>query len=386
MRGWTRHRWLRRVALGALGLVALVLAVFGWALLSTDSSTVARAMIWMEADIGDQGRFPARAIPAGDAASPLPTAEENRDVADVADELLAETETQAFVVVHAGRVVYERYFDDSDRGTLHTSFSVAKPVVSALVGIAIEEGSIGEVDDPVTDYVPELEERDERFEAVTLRHLLTMSSGIRYEEGGGPWPSGDDTHTYYGVDLREVALERSEVEGPPGRDWHYNNYNPLLLGLVIERATGMSVAEYTSSRLWGPMGAADDATWSLDSEDSGFEKMESGFNATARDYARFGLLFLDGGRSGGERVIPSDWVRASTTTWSETDYANRFGYFWWVDGERPTSFYGLGNYGQYVYVAPAADTVIVRTGADWGLDNDGWLDAFREISDRLEAG
>ena len=381
MRGLMRHRWLRRLALAALALAALAAAVFGWAFVSTDSSTVARALIWMEADVGDQDRFPARPIPAGEAARPLPARPEPR--LRFLDDLLAETGTQAFVVVHRGRVAYERYLDGSDRGTLHTSFSVAKPFVSALVGIAIGEGAIGGVDDPVTDYVPELAERDGRFEAVTLRDLLSMSSGIRYEEGGGFWPGGDDTYTYYGVDLREVALERTEVAGQPGQEWRYNNYNPLLLGLVLERATGTPVAEYASTRLWRPLGAADDATWSLDSEDSGFEKMESGVNATARDYARFGLLFLDGGRGGGERVVPADWVRSSTTAQMATDSDDDYGYFWWVDGERARSFYGLGNYGQYVYVAPEADAVVVRTGSDWGIDNEDWLGVFRDVTDRL---
>jgi CubicO group peptidase (beta-lactamase class C family) len=131
--------------------------------------------------------------------------------------------------------------------------------------------------------------------AITLRDLLTMSSGIRYREGGFTSPLGDDTYTYYGVDLRDVALNRVRIVGPPGVSWQYNNYHPLLLGLVLERATGMPVSEYMATRLWQPLGAEADATWSLDSEDSGFEKMESGLNATPVDYARFGLLFLHDG-------------------------------------------------------------------------------------------
>jgi len=346
----------------------------------------------MESDVGDQHRFPARPIPAGERASRLPAGGEAELLAPdldadgratVLDGLLRETDTHAFAVAHEDRLVYERYFGGSDRGTLETSFSVAKSFVSTLVGIAIEEGLIRGVDDPVTDYLPELAVRDPRFERITLRDLLTMSSGLRYSEPDLPWPWSDDTYTYYGVDLREVALERSEVEGPPGQKWHYNNYNPLLLDLVLERATGMSVSDYMATRLWQSLGAGSDATWNLDSERSGFEKMESGLNATAVAYARFGLLFLHGGRWKGKRVVSEEWVRAATAAQTTTDYDNAYGYFWWVDAERPRNFYAFGKYGQYIYVAPDADAVIVRTGSDWGVDNQTWLAIFRNVSDQL---
>jgi CubicO group peptidase (beta-lactamase class C family) len=194
---------------------------------------------------------------------------------------------------------------------------------------------------------------------------------------------GDDTYTYYGVDLRKEALERTEIEQPPGERWHYNNYNPLLLGLVLERATGTTVSDYMARTLWQPLGAAADASWSLDSERSRFEKMESGVNATARDYARFGLLFLHGGAWNGRRIVPQGWVHAATTAQTPTDHANPYGYFWWVDGRRRDRFYALGNYGQYIYVDPVASVVVVRLGSDWGFGNERWLATFRRISNDL---
>jgi CubicO group peptidase (beta-lactamase class C family) len=254
--------------------------------------------------------------------------------------------------------------------------------LSTLVGIAIEEGAIGGVDDPVTDYLPELAERDERFGQITLRHLLTMSSGLRYDEHSGPVPWGDDISTYYGTDLRDVGLNDSQIVEDPGTTWLYNNYNPLLLGMVLERATGMPVAEYMSTRLWRPLGAEEDATWSLDSEHSGFEKMESGLNAAAVDYARFGLLFLHGGQWNDAQVVPMSWVD-SATAGDATDPAGFYQYFWWVDDERSDRFYALGNLGQYIYVAPDAGVVIVRNGREWGTENDTWLDTFRTIADEL---
>jgi CubicO group peptidase (beta-lactamase class C family) len=154
----------------------------------------------------------------------------------------------------------------------------------------------------------------------------------------------------------------------------------LLLGLVLERATGMPVSAYMATRLWRPLGAEADATWNLDSERSGFEKMESGLNATPVDYARFGQLLLHNGEWNGTRVVSKAWVRAATALDTDTDPADFSQYFWWVDVERPGRFYALGNYGQYIYVAPDADAdadaVIVRVGRDWGVDNHSWLATF----------
>ena len=385
--GWAR--WARRIGIVVSGIVVTAAAVYGWAWLSLDRSAVARAMIWMDADVGDQFRFPSRVIPAGEAVSPLRAGEEvdlgpsPLGGASGFDGFLRRTDTRAFLVAHDDRVVYERYLGGTDRGTLHTTWSVAKSVLSTLVGIAIEEGMIEDVDDPVTEYIPELAEKDPRFERVTLRHLLTMSSGLQYWETDLPWPFADDSYTYYGPDLRAIALEKSEVERPPGEEFHYNNYNPLLLGLVLERVSGMSIAEFASTRLWQPLGAERDATWSLDSEESGFEKMESGVNATAADYARFGLVFLHGGEWGGERIVSEDWVREATALDTTTDPADRYQYFWWIDVERPGRFYALGNLGQYIYVAPDAGAVIVRTGNDWGIENPAWLDVLRGVADRL---
>ncbi len=151
----------------------------------------------------------------------------------------------------------------------------------------------------------------------------------------------------------------------------------------------MSVSEFMATRLWQPLGAEADGTWSLDSEDSGFEKMESGLNAEPVDYARFGQLFLHDGEWNGTRIVSKEWVPEATTPEtgdaSAGDYylADNYQYFWWIHTVRPGRFYALGNFGQYVYVAPDAGTVIVRNGADWGVDNETWLATFRDIADRL---
>jgi CubicO group peptidase (beta-lactamase class C family) len=366
---------VRRLRLVLLALVALAGALYGSAYLLTGSSGFARAVVWGESDIEDRHRFPARAIQAGGDDWPLPQAPARLRL----DEFLEERSTRAFLVLHRGRLVYERYFNGGSRKELETSFSVAKSFLSTLIGIAIEEGAISGLDEPITRRLPELEERDRRFARIRVRDLLSMSSGIRYEEGGMPW--SDDAVTYYGTDLREVALEDTEIEQPPGMGWHYNNFNPLLLGLILERATGKAVAEYMETRLWRPMRAEADASWSLDSEDSGFEKMESGVNARARDFARFGLLMLRGGRAGSGRVVAPGWVRAATV-----DHSGYFGYGlgWWVEagsrgGQRP--FLARGKYGQVVVVDPAHDAVVVRLGSDdAGVD---WKTMALDVATRV---
>ena len=141
-----------------------------------------------------------------------------------------------------------------------------------------------------------------------------------------------------------------------------------------------------AARLWQPLGAEADATWNLDSERSGFEKMESGFNARPVDYARFGLLFLHNGEWNDKRIVSRGWVRAATGADRATDPAYYYGYryFWWRDVDQPGRFYAQGKYGQYIYVAPDADAVIVRFGRDWGVGNITWLATFRDVADQLE--
>jgi CubicO group peptidase (beta-lactamase class C family) len=374
------RRWVRRVVIGVVAVLIVAVGIYGWAAASLQRSSIARAMWWRDADVGDQFRFPSRAIPAGVGSSSLPNgtpldmASTTAPTGAGVEELLGDTDTLAFLVVHDDRLVAERYFGD------------AKSFLSTLVGIAIDEGAIHSVTDPVTDYVPELAQRDARFDQITLRNLLTMSSGIRYEEQSLPLPWGDDVNTYYGTDLRDLALNGTQIEQAPGQEWHYDNYNPLLLGLVLERATGMSVSEYMAIRLWQPLGAEVDATWSLDREDPGFEKMESGLNAAPVDYARFGELMLHGGRWNGAQIVSRGWAREATAAETSTDPAAHYQYFWWNDTSRPGRFYALGNLGQYIYVAPDADTVIVRFGADWGVSNGTWIETFRGIADQLAEG
>ena len=227
-----------------------------------------------------------------------------------------------------------------------------------MIGRAIEDGLIGSADDPIVDYLPEL--RGSGLESVTIANLLEMASGIHYEgsgSGGLPWQ--DDARTYYDPELRQAALTGRALDNPPGSVWQYNNWHPILLGLILERATGMHVADYLSQTIWQPIGAEVAATWSLDSNEDAFEKMESGLNGRARDFARFGLLYATGGAIAGRQIIPADWVATST----QAKVAPNYGYMWWIDrASSVPAFAALGNLGQMIYVVPSRDIVVVRFG------------------------
>jgi CubicO group peptidase (beta-lactamase class C family) len=391
-------RRLRPLAIGAGSLLVLVLVVVVVGYLSAHFY-LTRTIFWGESDYKDLEKFPARAIHNAPPTSRFDQLPENNpyvsQIEAIAntyndgsfEDYLESSGTTAFLVIHNDELLYERYSSGYDETSLQTSFSMAKSFASALVGIAIDEGDIKSVNEPITNYLPELLEQDKRFSQITIRDLLTMSSGIKYEEGGDlPWSEeADDTKTYYSTDLRELALN-CRIEGKPGEYFEYNNYNPLLVGMILERATGMRVSRYLQEKLWKPLGMEADGSWSLDSTSSGFEKMESGVNARARDFARFGMLFAKEGNWEGRQLISRGWVEESTRADTSTDPSQDYQYFWWVDTpDGKDHFSARGKYGQYIYVAPERDLVIVRLGKEEGERGHGyWIDLFEELATKLD--
>jgi CubicO group peptidase (beta-lactamase class C family) len=385
------------IGVGVLLLLALVMVVVGY--LSAPNFYLTRAIFWRESDYKDLEKFPARTIhnappvarfdklPEDNPYASQIEAIGNRSTNGSFENYLEASGTTAFLVIHDDKVLYEKYFNGYDERSLNTSFSMAKSFASTLVGIAIDEGYIKSVDEPITNYIPELLKKDKRFKAITIRDLLTMSSGINYEEGGFlPWSeTADDTKTYYATNLRELALN-CQIEGKPGEYFEYNNYNPLLIGLILERATSMHVSRYMQEKLWKPMGMEADGSWSLDSKEDNFEKMESGVNARARDFARFGMLFAKEGNWRGKQLVSRDWVEESTRPDTSTDPSQDYQYFWWVNTpEGKNHFSAQGNYGQYIYVAPEKDLVIVRLGNEEGENGYGyWTDVFDKLSTELK--
>lgn len=367
----------RVILVGVLALAAAYGVTYGIAVTRTDRSGLARSIAWGDADVDDHTRFPSRAVPASGTAYVYEKAEGYPDGlpatlvlpgGEKLADLFAGSQTTAFLVIKDDRLVYEGYFNGSSHDAVQTSFSVAKSFGSAMLGAAIADGVIASIDDPVTKYIPELLGRDPRFAAITIRHLVTMSSGLHYEEYGVPW--SDDALTYYDPDLRGLALRKTRVEEPPGQRFHYNNYNPLLFGMILERATGQNVAGYLSATIWKPVGAEADATWSIDSNENGFEKMESGINARAIDFAKLGSLYLHRGEFNGRRILPAEWTDASTTPALPTGlpFSSGYGRWWWThEAEGLGAYYSArGNKGQFVFVFPSKGLIVTRHGRDYG--------------------
>jgi CubicO group peptidase (beta-lactamase class C family) len=387
-------RILRRVGIVLLGLIAALAVLAGgvylWALMSTDTSLAARGIIWGGSKYDDWKRFPNRVVRASD--TPVYFEAEAIDLLDdfpidgrPLEESLEVTNTTAFIVLHDNALLYEGYFNGSSHEATQASLSVAKSFVSALVGIALEEGLISSLDDPVTTYIPELLERDPRFADITIRHLMAMTAGLRFVRDSSN-PFSDDFMTSHSPDMRAAALN-SEIVAEPGQQYHYNDYNPLLIGMVLERATGMSVSEYLETRLWQPMGAEADGSWDLDSERSGFERMSVGVNGRAIDFAKLGWLFLHGGKNGDHQVVPAAWVEEVTRATDafndpRNDASVYHKYYWWIDLEYD-AYYAEGNLCQFVYVYPSADLVLVRHGSDCGSTY--WTGLLGEIARAIEA-
>jgi CubicO group peptidase (beta-lactamase class C family) len=301
---------------------------------------------------------------------------------------LEETQTQAFIVLQNDRVIFERYPGEWERDSIVTSFSVAKSITSLLIGIAIDEGLIHSVDDPITDYLPELRERDPEFTQITIRHLLNMASGLEYQEMRWFLFNGDDPLTTYHPDQREISLNNAEIIQAPGEVFSYNKYHPQLLGMILERVSGMSVSEWTQSRLWEPAGMEYDAAWTLDSHESGFEKMEAGFNARAIDFARLGQLVLHDGELNGTRIVSEDWVRISTGQNAdgrspEFDDHLSYGFMWWIiERDGATGYFAAGDHGQFIFINLDTRVVIIRNGLEYGISFDEWAEGLLELSVR----
>ncbi len=414
-----RHMKPIRTAAVVLGGIISLLIIFVVACcVALGPAYMYRYVFWNVSDIEDYKRFPSHAIhneppafrfrenPQEDAVraafegARYAYGGDSRTVGSL-EEFLESTGTTAFIVIKDDSILYERYFNGYSRDSINTSFSVAKSFASALIGIAIDEGHVDGVDDPIVKYLPELKGRG--LDSITIRNLLMMASGLRYDETSLPadidFPWGADVATYYSLDLRKTALAVKREE-EPGRHFRYNNYHPLLLGLILERTTGMPVARYLEEKIWKPLDMEFAASWSVDSEESGFEKMESGINARAIDFAKFGRLFLRSGDWDGERIVSERWVLDSVTRDLTTppDYYSLPG--WWTGplgsdkayykymwygfdrGDGDYDFFASGHLGQYIYVSPSNSLLIVRNGKRDG-EIDWWPELFCAAAGKL---
>jgi CubicO group peptidase (beta-lactamase class C family) len=313
-------------------------------------------------------------------------------------ELHRRTYTTAFVVLHRGQIVHEAYPGAfaSSRTRMQT-FSVSKSITSLLVGIALADGAIGSVKDQVVDYRPDF--RGTAYDGVTLADLLDMSSGVGDQE---VWDIDSPIRRFEravlnGGDVVEI-VKAARRTSEPGERFNYSTFDNQLLGWVLEVATGQPLASYCSDRLWGPIGAERDAYYALTRSHPRTAVGSGAFNATARDLARVGKLMVDDGMVGGERIVPAEWVRRSRGTElphlavgalgdaepGHYGYANQ----WWTLGESCFhAFTALGVHGQFLFVDPAADVVVVKCSA-WPTEEDHARDretitAMRRIADHF---
>ena len=291
-------------------------------------------------------------------------------------DFIESSQTTGLIVVKDDTVMYEEYFRGNTESSQVISWSISKSIVSALFGIAVSEGHIIDINETVTDYLPELAKNG--YNGVRIKDVLQMSSGIGFNEDYADIFS-DINRMGYAFALN-ISLGKfintldNAIE--PGT---YNNYVSMdtqVLGMIIRKATGKTLAEYTEEKIWKPAGMESDATWLVDS--AGVEVSFGGFNAVLRDIARFGSIYLHNGYWNNKQIVPREWVKASVTPDAphlmpnpDAEWTMGYGYQWWIPENPDGEFLGIGVYGQAVYIYPRYNIVIAKTSAYIDYDIDG---------------
>ena len=311
------------------------------------------------------------------------------------EEALEATSTNALVVVKGGRIVHESYRNGSDASTRFLTFSVAKSYVSTLIGLALADGAIKSLDDKVTDYLPQM--KGTGYDGPTIRDLLRMRSGVDWLE---VYQFGSDTqltqvhdNSLVGYRYRwcdYAANESKRGANAPGAAFNYATLDTSVLGCILEAAVGKTGAEYMSEKLWKPAGMESDAYWIMDGPDSvGREFYGAGFNATARDHARFGLMFLNGGKANGKQVVSAEWVAEATVPdvgFEPTAPGEPLGYqYQWWTFTGSDAYSAIGLHHQFIYVDSTNDMVIVKashTAEPVGRDEEN-IELFQQITAQL---
>jgi len=301
------------------------------------------------------------------------------------ERFLEETDTGALLVLRNGSIRYERYMLTGGRDVHWLSWSVAKSFVSALVGIAVRDGLIKSIEQPISQYVPSFS--GSAYDGVRIKDVLQMSSGARWDETyANPF---SDVNRFGAVFFLGGSLDqfttRLEREHKPGTHNHYNSADTHALGMLLTRATGRSVTRYMEEKLWRPLGMENTGHWLLD--DHGMEMVFGGLNATARDYAKIGELYRLGGTWHGQEILPRAWVEASITpdaphltpkAKANDPFPVGYGYQWWIPASDEGEFSAIGIYNQFVYVNPKRNVVIVKlsaySGYATGFDEGSFLE------------
>lgn len=276
-------------------------------------------------------------------------------VPDSSMNYMKSNKTAAYIIIKNDSICYEKYFDGFSDTSHTNSWSMAKSIVSLLMGIAIDEGKIKSVDEKVSDYIPSYNKGLDTL--LTIKDLLTMSSGIEFGENYGN-PFGYAAKALYGNNLLWLTHKHHCVE-KPGSKFYYQSGNTVLLAEIVTKATGKTMSEYASEKLWKPMGAERPAFWSLDHKKTGIEKGFCCFYSNARDFARIGKLILNSGKWNGKQIISKDYIMAATKGQVASDY----GYQWWLERVGKHRIIAAEGFsGQYILIIPDENMIVVRLG------------------------
>ncbi|WP_245756714.1 serine hydrolase domain-containing protein [Flexibacter flexilis] len=282
----------------------------------------------------------------------------------------------AFLIIKNDTIQYEKYFGKYNQESIVPSFSMAKSVTSILIGCAIDDKLIQSVDEPITNYIPELKKNG--LEKVTIKQLLQMTAGVKFNESYYS-PFSDAAGFYYGRNLRK-KIAKMKTNNQSKATFKYLSGNTQLLGLVLERALkNKTITAYLQEKIWTPLGMEYDASWSIDKKNNGIEKTFCCLNARARDFAKIGRLYQNKGRWNGQQIVSEKWVQESTKIDTSNGSAAYYQYQWWLP-TRNGDFMAEGFLGQFIYVNPAKNVVIVRLGKREGDAN--WWEILPSLANQ----
>jgi CubicO group peptidase (beta-lactamase class C family) len=285
-------------------------------------------------------------------------------------DFLERTGTTGLIIIKDDTILHESYYRGNTASTQCISWSVGKSFVSALVGLAVSEGRIKSIHDPVTDYVPVLKSCG--YDGVSIKDLMNMSSGIRFNEDYADFHSDINRMgrtIAFGTSMEKFILTLKR-ERPAGQFRHYVSMDTQVLGMLVRNVTGMSLSDYLEQEIWKKAGMEADAYWLLDS--TGMELAFGTLNVTLRDFARFGVLYRDRGRMMNQQIIPEQWVEDSVTPDAphlmpgkklNSNSVFGYGYQWWIPPVPDGDFMAMGIYNQFIYVNPRRGIVIAKTSA-----------------------
>lgn len=287
---------------------------------------------------------------------------------------LKEFSTTSILVLHKGAIVHEDYFLGTSKEDRRVSWSMAKSVLSAMFGIALSEGKIASIEDPVTKYVEAL--KGSAYDGVSIRNVLNMASGVKFNEDYLDFNSDIKRMgrvLALGGSMDEFAALIKEREREAGEKRQYTSIDTHVLAMVLRQATGKSLMDYLAEKIWSKMGSGKDFYYLTDGYGVAFAL--GGLNMRTRDYARFGQLFLKKGKWGDVQVVPEDWVIESTKVSAPHSSVDedelQYGYQWWMPPATDDEFFAVGIYGQYIYINPKADIVVVKTAVNREFRADG---------------